>query len=163
MTNVRTAHSTGQTVRYHCNPLMARLHQTDADHSWGVAMIILKLHPNPSRNLVAQAIVHDAGEKWAGDLSYPFKRRHPEIGKAHAQAELNLAHAHGIPQFELTPEEHDWLRFADRLECQLYADMFSPQTSNDPSWIETKEAIRLMAYNLGIDVDIFAPQDNMFT
>ena len=98
MSNARTAHATGQTVRYHTNPVMSRLHQTDADHSWGVAMIILSLHPNPSRNLVAQAVVHDCGEKWAGDLSYPFKRMYPQVGHAHADAEAQLARDHGIPQ-----------------------------------------------------------------
>lgn len=163
MTNVRTAHATGQTVRYHTNPIMSRFHQTDADHSWGVAMIILKLHPNPSRNLVAQAIVHDSGEKWAGDLSYPFKRRHPDIGKAHAEAEKALSILHEIPQFDLTEEEEQWLRFADRLECHLYAEIYSPWTANEASWIQTKEMIEEMAKALGINHPIFEEAKHAFT
>ncbi len=163
MTNVRTAHATGQTVRYHTNPVMGRLHQTDADHSWGVAMILLKLHPNPSRNLIAQAIVHDSGEKWAGDLSYPFKRMYPEIGLEHVYAEKQLALDHKIPQYELTPEEQTWLHLADRLECHYFAEIYHPWMTKDPSWEKTKEAILETAKSLGISQDIFENQRNLFT
>lgn len=163
MTNARTAHATGQTVRYHTNPVMNRLHQTDADHSWGVAIIILSLHPNPSRNLLGQAIVHDCGEKWAGDLSYPFKRMYPEIGRNHAEAEKQLAMDHRIPQFELTKEESEWLRFADRLECHYFAEIYHPWMTKDPSWERTKEMINEMVVQLGISVDVFEAQKNMFT
>ena len=163
MTNARTAHATGQTVRYHTNPVMSRLHQTDADHSWGVAIIILKLHPNPSRNLVAQAIVHDCGEKWAGDLSYPFKRMYPEIGRNHAEAEKQLAMDHRIPQFELTKEESEWLRFADRLERHYFAEIYHPWVTKQPDWVKTHEMINEMAVQLGITVDVFEAQRNMFT
>ena len=163
MTNVRTAHSTGQTVRYHTNPVMARLHQTNADHSWGVAMIILSLHPNPSRNLLGQAIVHDSGEKWAGDLSYLFKYMHPQIGANHAIAEKALTVRHGIRQFELTEEEEHWLQFADRLECHLYAEIFHPWMTKQPDWVKTHDLIIEMAKELGIDQDIFEAQINLFT
>lgn len=163
MSNARTAHATGQTVRYHTNPVMSRLHQTDADHSWGVAIIILALHPNPSRNLVAQAIVHDCGEKWAGDLSYPFKRMYPEIGHNHAEAEKQLAMDHGIPQFHLDPTEVEWLRFADRLECHYFAEIYHPWVTKQPDWVKTHEMIIEMAKDLGIKEDIFEPQINLFT
>jgi len=163
MTNVRTAHSTGQTVRYHTNPVMARLHQTDADHSWGVAMIIMALHPNPSRNLLGMAIAHDSGEKWAGDLSYPFKRMYPDIGRLHAAAEYELALRHKIPQFELTLEEAKWLRMADRLECHLYAEIFHRWVVKQPDWVKQHDDILEMAKELGINQDIFEAQVNLFT
>jgi 5'-deoxynucleotidase YfbR-like HD superfamily hydrolase len=142
---------------------MGRLQQTDADHSWGVAMIILKLHPNPSRNLIAQAIVHDSGEKWAGDLSYPFKRMYPSIGQAHADAETQLAKDHNIPQFQLTANEVDWLRFADRLECHLFAEIYHPWVTKQPDWEKTKVQILEAAQKVGITQDIFEPAKNLFT
>lgn len=163
MSNVRTAHSTGQTVRYHTNPVMGRLQQTDADHSWGVAMIIVKLHPKPSRNLLCQAIVHDSGEKWAGDLSYPFKRMYPMIGFEHAAAEKQLAVDHNIPQFDLDPIEEEWLRFADRLECHYYAEIYHPWVTKEPAWLKTKEQIVAKAIELGIKENVFEPCKNMFT
>lgn len=163
MSNVRTLHSTGQTVRYHTNPVMSRLHQTDADHSWGVAMIIIALNPNPSRNLLGQAIVHDCGEKWAGDLSYPFKRMYPEIGNAHADAEKQLALDHKVPQFELTQEERKWLSFADRLECHLFAEIYHPWIVKQSSWLKQHELIDQTARELGINVDIFEETKHLFT
>lgn len=163
MSNVRTLHATGQTVRYHTNPVMSRLHQTDADHSWGVAMIILALHPNPSRNLLGQAITHDCGERWAGDLSYPFKRMYPEIGAAHADAEKQLARDHRVPQFDLTEEEAKWLSFADRLECHLYAEIFHPWVVKQPDWLKQHDLIIELGKSLGINQDIFEIQRNLFT
>lgn len=163
MSNVRTLHSTGQTVRYHTNPVMSRLHQTNADHTWGVAMIILALHPNPSRNLLAQTIVHDCGEKWAGDLSYPFKKMYPEIGAAHADAEKQLALDHKVPQFELTSEESEWLRFADRLECHLYAEIYHPWVVKQPDWVKQHDLIVEIAKSLGINEDIFEVSRNLFS
>jgi 5'-deoxynucleotidase YfbR-like HD superfamily hydrolase len=142
---------------------MSRLHQTDADHSWGVAIIILKLNPNASKELIAQAIVHDSGEKWAGDLSHPFKRMHPEISKAHSAAEHALAVYHKIPQFVLTPEEQKWLSFADRLECHLYAEIYYPWITKQESWVRTMEQMKVTAQELGITKDIFAPVENLFT
>lgn len=163
MSNVRTLHSTGQTVRYHTNPVMSRLHQTDADHTWGVAMIILALHPNPSRNLLAQTIVHDCGEKWAGDLSSPFKQMYPKIAKAHADAETQLARDHKVPQFELTANEVDWLRFADYLERHLYAEIYHPWVVKQPDWVKQHDLIVEMAKSLGIIEDIFEVSRNLFT
>lgn len=126
-------------------------------------MIIVSLHPNPSRNLLGQAIVHDCGEKWAGDLSYPFKRMYPDIGRNHAEAEKQLAMDHRVPQFELTAEEAEWLRFADRLECHYFAEIYHTWITKDPSWERTKEMINEMAVRLGINVDVFETQKNMFT
>lgn len=165
MSNGRTAHATGQAMRYHTNPVMSRLRQTDADHSWGVAMIILWFNPNASKELIGQAIVHDSGEKWAGDLSYPFKRLHPTLGELHAEAERALSAYHKIPEFVLTDEERKWLKFADRLECHYYAEIYHSELTNDPSWDKTKELIIELGGELGIEnpEGIFDPQNNLFT
>lgn len=110
----------GQVVRYHTNPTVARIGQTTADHSWGVATIIVMLHPDPSRELILAALFHDSGERWAGDLPAPFKRRRPDFAKLHSQIEAELANEKGVPQVDLTEVEMKWLSLADRLEAFLF-------------------------------------------
>jgi 5'-deoxynucleotidase YfbR-like HD superfamily hydrolase len=149
-------HSSGQTVRYHANPQVSRFLQTDADHSWGVAAIIFKLHPNPSLNLIGFAIFHDSGEKWACDLSHPFKRAYPEIAKVHAEAEHELAKKHGIPQFELTDEEKLWIKLADGLESYLYCRLMCPWVLEAYGWKQQLVGHLRLAEQLGITQDILA-------
>lgn len=153
---VRVNHSTGQTTRYHTKPQVSRFLQTDADHSWGVAAIIITLHPNPSRKLICQAIFHDSGEKWAGDLPFDFKRAFPNLAADHGRAETLLCMKHGVPQIALDDEEARWLKFADQLECHLYVAIHAPHVLLEPDWKVQGENIRLMALALGIEGDIFA-------
>lgn len=153
--NVAVAHASLQVVRYHTNNIMWRFGQTNADHSCGVIMILLKLNPDPSRNLLAQAAVHDAGEKWAGDLSYPFKRKNPEAAEHHRITELALAIEHDIPQFPLTELEERWLHFADKLESYLYVNLVYPQLLEQGGWPAMKTMLENMAQSLGINQEIF--------
>lgn len=138
---------TGQVLRYHANPLMAPLGQTDADHTWGVVAIILMLHPNPSRNLLGAAVFHDSGEFWAGDLPYPFKRDFPALAQQHQQCEAQLAQFNGVPQFEITEEEKLWIKLADRVESQLYARLYRPELWK--SWGVQTDILQL-AEKLGV-------------
>lgn len=155
MTTVAVAHQAGQVVRYHTNPILWRFGQTNADHTHGVIMIILKLHPNPSRNLLAAATVHDSGERWAGDLSYPFKRANPEAAAQHAVTELRLAIENGIPQFEITLEEKQWLFFADKLESYLYVQLLYSALQAGAGWPEMRIMLTEMAIALGVNEEIF--------
>jgi 5'-deoxynucleotidase YfbR-like HD superfamily hydrolase len=127
-------HRTGQVVRYSCNPEMIVFMQTDADHAWGVVTQLLLLHPAPSVQLLGAAQFHDSGELFAGDLPSPFKRANPEIAAAHEEIEFKLAKAAGVPQFELSKEDKQWLDFADRYESFLYMKL--RKVKWDPQGIE---------------------------
>lgn len=122
---------TGQVRRYHANPVMARALQTTADHSWGVAALILALHPNPSLNLIKAAIFHDSGERFAGDLPAPFKRRYPALAEEHSFIEYKLASEAGVPDWSLTDEEHQWLKLMDRVESFIYMRLHGETWSAD--------------------------------
>lgn len=129
------AYHAGQVTRYHTNPRIARLGQNNAEHQWGVAVIIDQLHPNPSVNLYRAAIRHDGGELGAGDLAYPFKRSNPDFAAEHERLERLEAIRIGLGMPELTPEEKDWLAMADRLESILYVQLHRPDIiETDPRW-----------------------------
>jgi 5'-deoxynucleotidase YfbR-like HD superfamily hydrolase len=151
---MRKLYRSGLVQRYHSNPDLARFGQTNAQHQWGVAVLVLALHPRPSKNLIIAAVLHDVGEIDAGDLSRPFKREHPEFAAAHRSIEesfrdetigVNLASSFG----GLTPTEKDWLKLCDNLESYLFALTFNRSVTETQHWIDYQELILSSAENLG--------------
>lgn len=142
-TTVNITYEAGKVQRYHTHPRFARLGQTDADHSWGVAALILQMHPNPSKELLTAAILHDTGERFAGDLPAPVKRDNPELAKAHALMEDQLRHAFIFRgDYDLDASDTDWLKLCDMVECVLYASVTIPDILNTGPW---KEIINLLS------------------
>lgn len=145
---VINAYQSGKVVRYHANPMFSRLQQTNADHQWGCAVLVLMLHPNPSISLICKCLLHDAGEKWTGDIPYPIKLEEPDLCADFAAVEEKFSMMKGVPVFELTEEEALWLKMVDRLECVMLSDTYlnCGNLLNDDSL----DAIRNMAEHLGV-------------
>jgi 5'-deoxynucleotidase YfbR-like HD superfamily hydrolase len=62
----------GAVNRFHARPGLLR--QTDAAHSWGVAMLVYLLSPvQPSVELLMAALTHDLAEQYMGDTPAPAK------------------------------------------------------------------------------------------
>lgn len=114
-------YSSGGTRRYHNRP---KLNQNVKEHSWGVAVIIISLHPNPSPNLLKAAVLHDCSEKVYGDFLSPAKIAFPELRELDKKCnELywkDVKGIYGMSYPELTYEEQLWLDFADMYECFLF-------------------------------------------
>ena len=106
--------------------------QTTADHSWGVAMILLQFCPNPSAALLRAAIIHDCGELVTGDIPGNFKRSNPELTKSLDALEDKAVADLGIARPVLTSEEELWLDFADKFEAWLYLN--HTLTCNSRDW-----------------------------
>lgn len=142
----------GRTVRYHTDAIMIRYMQSNADHQWGVAQIILALHPNPSMKLVREALNHDAGERWIGDLCGPGKRRHPVHAREQDRIEREICADKGISRPWLTDLEEAWIHFADRLESHWFMQRVGCPRDNA---METASALLSMAQELQIaDADV---------
>lgn len=110
--------ASGDTTRYHGDN--AVIHQIVSAHSWGVAMIIALMHPNPSGSLMKEALLHDVGEKFAGDNPHPAKMAFPELRRASKVAEAYHRDALSVPVATLSDSDAEWLQFADMAECALY-------------------------------------------
>ncbi|MFK7942088.1 MAG: YfbR-like 5'-deoxynucleotidase [Paracoccaceae bacterium] len=140
----------GGVLRYHTNPVIAKLGQCNAAHQWGCAAMILALHPDPSRNLIAEAILHDAGELDCGDMSGPYKRGNPEFAQMMADAEERARQRIGAPAFDLTDEEHEWLNFVDKMECVLHIRLYLPHLiHSDRAWHDLADRCLECASGLG--------------
>jgi len=147
--NILNVYESGKVLRYHSNPVMARLFQTDADHAWGCAALLFVLHPSPSLELIKAAIFHDSGERWAGDMPAPAKWKNPKLAEDHATVEKELADEKGIPTFELDEEEENWLKFVDRLESHLLAFTLKPHMIREEGFPKQQTIIYQKAEELG--------------
>lgn len=111
----------GRVTRWHSNPDLAHIRETNAEHQWMVAMILHDIWPGHSPlppALVRAALVHDLGEV-IGDLPGPFKAARPDIAALHADAEAQARTDMGAG-FWLTEEEARWLMLADRLAAWVH-------------------------------------------
>jgi len=138
---LKTIYRSGRVMRWHQNPDMVDTHQTNAAHQWGVAVFILEEHPNPSKELIRAALYHDTGELIVGDLSWTFKAAHPETAEAHRKLEKQARIDMGT-DFELTPQETAWLKWADRVEAYEWMMAHHPELADEPDWQDAAMWIR---------------------
>ena len=117
--NATGALRTGQVMRYHAQPDVPC--QSNAEHMWGVAMLMLKFYPHCDKQMLAAALTHDCGEADVGDIPSPTKGKIPQIRKLikelehQALEELDLNY-----EAKLTPKRVTALKICDVLEGLHY-------------------------------------------
>lgn len=110
----------GAVDRYHAARIPG---QTVADHSWGVAMVLLAIGAD-SPALLRAALTHDIPELLVGDMPAPTKRdAPPEFRKMFSALEREAAMRLGVHLHieGIAPWEEPLLKFADIMELCLYA------------------------------------------
>jgi 5'-deoxynucleotidase YfbR-like HD superfamily hydrolase len=119
--NISQLYPTGRVKRFHTTDLAP---QTIASHSWAVALIVATIYPKniavPAKLLLA-ALTHDCAEHVTGDIHSPAMKLCPELGMVLAGMERKYNTEAGI-EYELTDRERHILKWADVLECALYAE-----------------------------------------
>ena len=111
----------GATRRWHTNTDLAHTVDRVDGHGARVAKIIIALHPDPSPELIKEALIHDDGEYVVGDIPAPIKAAWPTLSEILRGAEgATLDRFYGERE-PLTPFEKKWLKFADRLDAYLWA------------------------------------------
>ena len=117
-TQLQALYNGGAVQRFHTVRTVQR--QTVADHSWGVASLLLLItNGNASRDLLAAALHHDLGEQWTGDVPSPTKR-YATIGVQLAALEREQRLRAGLQEFKLSPAEEQLLDFTDNLDGMLF-------------------------------------------
>ena len=117
MRAIKELYDAGCVQRFHT--LRTIQQHTIAHHSWGVALILLKI-TNPSAQLLAAAAYHDLAESITGDVPATAKWAYPELTSAIKLAEDEFDAHHGLI-VDLTDEEAELLKWADMLELIMFA------------------------------------------
>lgn len=106
--------------RYHTWPTIGE--QSVAAHSWGVAMILLKLDPDVTAQCLAAALSHDIAEGATGDTPAPAKWLSPMLASALEAAELQANNVMNINYAEeLNKYEFMLVKAADMLELMFFS------------------------------------------
>lgn len=108
--------------------------QTNAEHQFGCVAIILLYHPNPSRNLIANALFHDNHEYVLGDFPATAKQVAPGLSEIDASSKSQYA-AGFIPGFDpegLSDEDKAWIKFADAFETMFYIISHASRPNHGP-------------------------------
>ena len=121
----------GTLQRYHTCPIDVK--QALDSHSWEVAMFVLKLAPDCSKNLLIAALSHDLGESVTGDVPSPCKRRSASLKKILDTMEKSFLEFVELGPM-LTAHEAIVLKEADNLsgiwhcrKCELRGDSFATE------------------------------------
>lgn len=108
----------GAVKRYHNAVTLTE--NTDAAHSWGVAMLVYYFSDGkPSVNLLMAALTHDLAEQVVGDVPAPTKRRVPGLRDTLQTLESAELGRYGL-EFELTEEERKLLNLADAMDGMIF-------------------------------------------
>lgn len=113
----RSQYLSGKVRRWHTHH---GLDQNNADHSWGVAMILLKIHPSPSLELIKAALLHDCAEYLTGDTPGYAKANSPQLKAELDKLEGAASIALGLELPVLEGVDHHWLSLADAIEAILF-------------------------------------------
>ena len=109
--------NSGDIKRYHTLTTIGE--QTNATHSWGVAVIATYLHPNLSAKILLKALMHDVGEIETGDIPAPVKWENPELKKQLHLLEEKVARNLEI-DYDLTDYEQTIFKQADMFELLFF-------------------------------------------
>lgn len=116
---LRYLREAGHIQRWHLLP-----HIGDASvaaHSWNMAVLLLELKPDASKELIKYVLHHDVQERWMGDLPHDAKKMFHELRDASKKAEAVLIKEFGYMGTEnLTEEDLRWVAALDILEAYMW-------------------------------------------
>ena len=107
----------GNVKRYHTIPIIRE--QSNAAHSWGVAVLFDQLWGVKSMNGVRASLYHDCAEYVTGDIPAPIKRSSKNVKEAINEVEHKFNTELGIT-VDLNKEDQVKVKFCDCLEGALF-------------------------------------------
>jgi 5'-deoxynucleotidase YfbR-like HD superfamily hydrolase len=111
--NIKKVLQSGGVVRYHNHVGIDK--QPLSSHQWGVALIVQKIYPICSKELLLAALTHDASEYWTGDVPAPVKWSSALVKEMMEGLETMWNQENGI-DYKLSSYEGFILKLADMFE-----------------------------------------------
>ena len=141
----------GFVTRWHSGPSAPYLAHTQdriCGHQGRMAVLALHYWPNCTRELLVACVVHDVGEYGVADV--PWGAKHDQAFKnmldnleAASLTELGL-------MFYVSEQDAKRLKFLDRLDAYLWAQLYAPQVLSTPDWQGCFDNLQTMADDLGV-------------
>lgn len=146
-------YAAGSVRRYHANPRLAHLPQTNADHQGRCVQIALTILPRSmiTANLLAALATHDVAERWVGDLPFDFKRSNPDVAAHHCGAETARLRLLGLG-FDLTDSEAAIVKLIDMIEARAFVALHAPHVLQVDGWPDQRVEIERRAWKFGSEV-----------
>lgn len=119
--------------RWHTQPKIPG--QTTGDHSFKMLVLLLKLHPDPSKDLMRAIIEHDLGERDGIDFPGNLKTEFPILKTLDNIFAERFADKHGFRKITLCESDELWLSFLDRFESLLYVTTNVHNISGEPKLV----------------------------
>jgi hypothetical protein len=146
---VTVAQWRGDVKRWHAhqNPKLRDAGDTIHMHSLRCCLLLMRLNPDFTKDMLAACIMHDAAETITGDIPYGAKQ-----GGRLAQS---LAWAESIANTELeTPladrKSREWIKLVDRIDPYLIALQHAPKELECDEWAWAFNDIYNAAKSLGV-------------
>lgn len=118
MNDLMSLYQSKGVIRWHSRPQVPS--QTTGEHTMGMLILLMKLHPNPSADLYEAILRHDLHEVICGDFPHEAKRDFPFLRDTDELAADKFAHDHKLRRLELSTNDYAWLKFLDQLEVMFY-------------------------------------------
>lgn len=128
---------TGQINRWHTNPRLRNSGDSNDAHSNRMAKLALWLFPDDCDvNLLAEIVMHDAGESVTGDV--PSHAKTGPLGSEVRARERHFREENGLI-YSLSPRQWAILGFLDLLDAWLWAQQNS---AYDKTWDDDLRKLR---------------------
>jgi hypothetical protein len=155
MDRLKQVYRSGFVQRYGTNPEMAWTGQTDGQHAWGVAVLMLGMFGDEvDMATLEEALLHDSGEMGTCDMSAPNKRRYPAVAAALAEAEAEERAWMGVPATVLNDRQAAMLKLCDGLESWLFASVRTPWVLSGDGWPKMRLDLLREAERLGVGTEV---------
>lgn len=148
--NIHALMRSNYVIRYAPNPDLARYGDTNGHHQAMVAQIIFALHPNPSQDLIYEALHHDVGEMNLGDIAGPAKAENRTLADLLDFAEGVQREKVGAPRRQLNVVDAMWLRFADSLAAFHHVRHVAPHLLQGDDWVKMVGRLVKQSVHLGV-------------
>lgn len=142
------------TNRWHTHPMLAKTNDSVSGHQCRVALILMKLEPNISKDALVRAITHDQGEAAAGDIPYSFKRAHPDVKEKFSKFEDEVILEQGFSVPKLSFREDKLIKLSDWIDAYLWARKHEPElVDNHPDWIIQMKEMSVLSKILFVNTE----------
>lgn len=151
-----TAWNASFVRRWHTHPTLCDTLDYDSGHQQRVALLVLLLKPEASRELIVAAIIHDQGEFAVGDIPSSAKLAHPDLKTIADTIERKAIHDSGLPSIMVTPDEALFLSVCDYLDCYLWMLRYRPKLRFSGDWKRQINSVLERAELVGVHNEVVA-------